>query len=246
MTWRPVASAALIAAACAVIGFGLGAAHFSMGDAAPDRVATKTESAAPVVDPARPAAAETAPVRAEAASAVEVRAFAAADPFAQAIGGPFRLVDQFGRDRTEADPDGLAQLVFFGFARCEAMCLMTLPDVAATVDLLAEAGHEVRPVMITIDPEGDTPETLRPAMAAFHPEMIGLTGPPDAVAAARRAFQVPAERLGETPDGVPIYAHGLYVYLLDADGGFLTLMPPILGPERMAEIVSGYLDGEGG
>lgn len=190
--------------------------------------APRTEALSPDASPVRASILEQTPGR------------EASDPFA--LGGGFVLVDQHGRTRTERDPDGRAQLLFFGYGRCEAMCLMTLPEIGATVDLLAEKGHAVRPVMITIDPEGDTPEALQHSMADIHPEMVGLTGSPEALAAARRAFNVPIDELGRTPDDIPIYSHGLFIYLLDGDGQFLTLMPPILGPTRMAEIVAGYLD----
>ncbi len=43
--------------------------------------------------------------------------------------------------------------------------------------------------------------------------------------------------------GDPIYSHGSYIYLMGPDGKFQTLMPPILLPDRMAEIIRGYLQG---
>ena len=63
------------------------------------------------------------------------------------------------------------------------------------------------------------------------------------MAKARAAFQVERKLVTVMPDYGAIYSHGSYVYLMDAEGGFLTLMPPILGPERMAEIAAGYLGG---
>ncbi|MBC7156056.1 MAG: SCO family protein, partial [Rhodobacteraceae bacterium] len=44
----------------------------------------------------------------------------------------------------------------------------------------------------------------------------------------------------EDPEYGPVYAHGSHVYLLDPAGEVLTLLPPILGPARMAEIAAGY------
>ena len=166
---------------------------------------------------------------------------AAGLPFAGAIGGPFTLVDHLGRPRTQREPEGRPQLLFFGYATCDAICSVALPRMAETADLLEAAGHAVAPVMITVDPVNDSPEALREAMPAHHPRMVGLTGSEAALAAAWKAFQVESEQLGETPDGAPVIAHGSYVYLLDAEGQLLTLLPPILGPERMAEITLSYL-----
>lgn len=163
------------------------------------------------------------------------------DLFARSIGGPYQLIDHHGRPRTERDPDGRAQLVFFGFTRCEAMCGLTLPSIAEAADQLTAAGHPARPILITIDPAGDTPAALKDWLGGLDPDLLGLTGDASALAAARRAFNVSAERLGEAPDGTPIYAHGLYIYLLDAEGRFQTLLPPILPPEKIAEIAGRYL-----
>ena len=165
------------------------------------------------------------------------------DPFAQAIGGPFELTDQYGQTRTQADPDGRAQLLFFGYANCPDICTAALPLMALMVDTLADQGHAVRPVMITVDPKVDTPDTLDAPMAALHPEFIGLTGSEDALSESYAAFNVEIEPLFTAPDGQTVYAHGSFIYLLSADGEFLTLIPPILGPDEAANIVKGYLEG---
>jgi protein SCO1/2 len=161
-----------------------------------------------------------------------------------AVGGPFRLVDQRGAARTEVDPAGRPQLVFFGYAACPGICSAALPALAELTDRLKAAGRPATPILITIDPALDTVARLGPAAAAIHPDLVALTGAPEALAAARAAFQVEAELLFVSPEHGPIYAHGSYVYLLDAEGRFLTLLPPILSPARMAEIVLSYVGAE--
>ncbi len=161
--------------------------------------------------------------------------------FPSDIGGPFQLVDQTGAARSEADPTGRPQLVFFGYATCPGICSAVFPTLAALTDRLAEAGQPVTPILITVDPAIDTVEALGPAAAKIHPGLIALTGTETALASARDAFDVDAELLFVSPEHGPIYAHGSYIYLLDASGAFLTLLPPILTPERMAEIVLSYL-----
>jgi protein SCO1 len=165
----------------------------------------------------------------------------AGEPFGGVVGGPFRLIDQHGQTRTQADPLGRTQLVFFGYAECPGICSHALPMMAALTDRLAAAGAAVTPVLITIDPELDTVASLAAAAPEIHAELVGLTGSPAALAAARDASQVEIETLFEDPDGRPVYAHGSYIYLLDGAGRVLTLLPPILGLERMEEVVLSYL-----
>lgn len=166
---------------------------------------------------------------------------AAEGPFGGAIGGPFELVDQHGAPRGEADPAGHPQLLFFGYANCDGICSHVLPAMGDLTEALAAEGVAVTPVLITIDPEHDTPALLAEALPAFHRDFVGLTGDSAALAAARAAYGVEIETLFEDPAGQPVFAHGSFVYLLDGSGTVLTLMPPVLGIDRMAEIVQGYL-----
>ena len=168
------------------------------------------------------------------------RAAAPVTPLPFDLGGPFALVDQGGAPRTEADPEGRMQLLFFGYANCPAICTAALPMMADAADALSAAGVPAVPVMITVDPERDTVESIGAPLAAIHPEFVGLTGTPEALAAARAVFGVERELAMEHPELGPIYAHGSHVFLLSPAGEVLTLLPPILGAARAAEIAARY------
>ncbi|WP_299732361.1 SCO family protein [uncultured Tateyamaria sp.] len=163
-------------------------------------------------------------------------------PFPVNIGGPFTLVDQFGRTRTEADPEGRAQLVFFGYANCLNICSTALPLMAEVVNVLAEDGITVTPVMITVAPDQDRVETMGAPLAEIHPDFIGLTGDDVALQEAYDAFAVEVTPLFQDPEYGWIYAHGSFVHLLDASGEMLTLLPPILDVDQAADIARGYLE----
>ncbi|MEO0999905.1 MAG: SCO family protein [Pseudomonadota bacterium] len=162
-------------------------------------------------------------------------------PFPVEITARFDLIHQDGRRVTEADYAGRPMLLFFGYANCEAICSVALPRMASVLDALGEDAAGLSAVMITIDPEYDTPEALAEAMPAYHPMLEGLTGSEEALAAARDAFQVKVEKVSEMIDGTPIYAHGSFVYLVGADGRVATILPPILTEDQMAAIVARYL-----
>ena len=161
-------------------------------------------------------------------------------PLPFALGGPFTLTDQHGRTRTEADPDGRLQLLFFGYANCEAICTVALPQMAGIVQALRAQGIPVRPVMVTVDPEHDTPEVMTAALEKLDPDFVGLTGSPEALAATYKAFSVENSEVFTDPAGNPVYAHGSLLYLLDGQGRFLTVIPPILSDERATEIIAAF------
>ncbi len=169
-----------------------------------------------------------------------VRAALPAAAFPADIQPRFRLTDQAGREVTEADFAGRPMAVFFGYASCEAICSVALPQLGAALDLLGDKAAGLAPILITVDPARDTPEAMRAALPRWHPRLIGLTGPEAALAEARAVFQVEAQKVFDGPEG-PVYAHGSFIYLFDREGRLVTLLPPILGPERLAEIIAGAL-----
>lgn len=165
---------------------------------------------------------------------------AAVTPLPFRLGGGFTLTDHTGAPRTQADPDGRFQLLFFGYANCQSICSVALPMMAEAVALLAERGIEVTPVMITVDPARDTVATMGPALARISPALVGLTGGAEALAHVYDLFQVDSKVAFEDPLDGPVYAHGGFIYVLDPSGTVETLFPPILSAERAADIVARY------
>ncbi|MGR3616819.1 MAG: SCO family protein [Paracoccaceae bacterium] len=157
------------------------------------------------------------------------------------VGGSFELIDQNGEMRTQVNPDGHGQLLFFGYANCPGICSQAMPMIADAIDTLGERGLHVTPVMITVDPDRDQPGDMNAPLAEYHPDFIGLTGSQDALQAAYDAYSVERELAYEDPEWGPIYTHGSFVYLLDAEGNVLTLFPPILDSDRVAELAQKYL-----
>ena len=173
-------------------------------------------------------------------AALSLPALAGGSPLPFDLGGEFALVDQYGEARTQADPDGKPQLLFFGYANCREICSAALPMMAQVADAVAAKGIEVTPVMITVDPTRDTVDTLGPAMALHHPDFVGLTGDAQALQVAYDAYQIETEEVFFDPEYGPVYAHGSFMYLLDGDGALLTLLPPVISPEAAAGIVETY------
>lgn len=162
-------------------------------------------------------------------------------PFPLVKGGPFALVDQHGAARTQADPEGHAQLLFFGYANCPGICSAAMPLMANVVDAVARDGVALRPVMITVDPARDTVDTMTAPLAKFHRAFVGLTGPQDALDTAYAAFNVDHELAYEDPQHGLVYSHGSLIYLLDGAGDVLTVLPPVLDVRRATEITLKYL-----
>ena len=156
------------------------------------------------------------------------------------LGGPFTLTDQHGQTRTEADPEGQLQLLFFGYAACQSICTVALPQMAGLAGRLRARGIPLTPVMITVDPAHDTPEVMGAALGKLDPGFVGLTGSDTALNDAYATYAVENKVVFTDPAGQPVYAHGSLLYLLDGQGRFLTIIPPILSDERAEEIIAAF------
>jgi protein SCO1/2 len=157
------------------------------------------------------------------------------------VGGAYALTDHHGQPRTQADPDGLPQLLFFGYANCPGICTSALPLMGEITDKLARDDITIRPVMITVDPTRDTVANMGKPLTDYHPDFIGLTGEKDALTIVYNAFSVEHKLAYEDPDYGPVYSHGSMIYLMDAAGEVLTLFPPIMGGDHAAKTALKYL-----
>ena len=135
------------------------------------------------------------------------------------ITSDFELVDQAGRTVRAEDLNGKWQLVFFGFTFCPDICPTTLTNVTAALEELGPVAEKLQPLLITVDPERDTPEVLKDYLTSFDPRILGLTGTPEQVQQALRSFRVyvsqrPLEEGGYTVD------HSTFIYLMDPEGAY--------------------------
>jgi protein SCO1/2 len=137
--------------------------------------------------------------------------------FASRIGGPFRLVDQNGRNVTDADLRGKWALVYFGFTHCDDTCPTVLNNLALALDRLGPARTRVREVFISVDPERDTPAVLKAYVDEFAAPILALTGTPQAVAEAASGYRVIFAKHPKGDGGYDV-DHSSVVYIMDPNG----------------------------
>jgi protein SCO1/2 len=150
---------------------------------------------------------------------------AAGTALASAIGGPFHLIDQNGKPVSDADLKGKWQLVFFGYTHCPDTCPTALNEIALALDRLGMKRDEVEIVFITVDPERDTPDVLKSYVQSFDAPIIALTGSPDAVAQAAKAYRV---FYAKHPRGDGDYDmdHSAVIYVMNPEGRFTATFTP--------------------
>ena len=132
--------------------------------------------------------------------------------------GELRLTDQDGKPLTAATLRGQWWLVFFGFTQCPDVCPTTLATLARTRAALTDLPAELQPrvLLISVDPERDTPERLAAYVRHFDPGFIGATGSPQVVAETAKRFGVPYARVA-SPGGGYTLDHGAGVFFVSPE-----------------------------
>ena len=106
------------------------------------------------------------------------------------------LTDTSGNDFSlAADTDKRLTLVFFGYTRCVDICPAVLSHLASALTRLDETDREgVDVVMVTSDPDHDTPQVIRDYLDRFDRSFIGATADFDTVVEVGRALAVGIDR----------------------------------------------------
>lgn len=142
-------------------------------------------------------------------------------PRVAAVGGPFELIDQDGRQITDQDLKGHPFLVFFGFTHCPEICPTALFEISEVMRALGKDADRTRAIFITVDPERDTPPVLKDYLSNFDRHLSGLTGDPNAIAGVAKAYRAYFKKV-PLPQGGYTMDHTAIVYLMDKAGHFVS------------------------
>ena len=157
------------------------------------------------------------------------------------IGGPFELLNSKGETVTDTDVLTGPSLVYFGYTFCPDVCPLDNARNAEAIDLLESQGQMVTPVFISIDPARDTPEVVGEFAYNLHERMIGLTGSPEQVKAASRAYKT-YYKAHEEEDEYYLVDHSTFTYLVLPEHGFVEFFRRDATPEDMTNKIMCFLE----
>lgn len=163
---------------------------------------------------------------------------------AGAIGGPFELVSETGETVTDAEVIDQPVLIYFGYTFCPDVCPFDTARNAEAVALLEERGTIVKPVFVTVDPRRDTPEVMAEFTDYMHPRMLGLTGSPEQIKAASKAYRTyfKIHEPADADDEFYLVDHSTQTYLMMPGHGFVEFFNRADTAEKMAERVQCFVD----
>ena len=130
-----------------------------------------------------------------------------------------------GKVVTGADYRGSVVLLYFGYTDCPDICPLTLGNLARVLDRLGGQADHVRVLFVTVDPARDDLQTLKAYTAQFAPQIVGLRGTADQLAALARIYRIAYSVEPATKDHPYEVTHSAAIYAFDAGGTARLLIP---------------------
>lgn len=151
---------------------------------------------------------------------------------------PMAFVDQQGRPFGPERLRGRWSVLFFGFTHCPDVCPTTLALLAQVEKQLTDLPTEQRPqiVLMSVDPQRDTPEQMAKYVKSFSPTFTGVTGDQAAMHEFALKLGVPVA-ITQLPNGGYTVDHSAAIFIIDPSGSLRALSST---PHNVPIIASDY------
>lgn len=127
--------------------------------------------------------------------------------------------------------EGDVVLMYFGYTHCPDICPTSMATIARAREALGADAERVHGLLVTVDPNRDTPEALNRYLGNFDRSFLGVTGPEETLMSTAMLYGIhsevhqEAEELGYTVDhtgtiiaiGPDGHVRVLYSHTVDAD-----------------------------
>jgi protein SCO1/2 len=152
---------------------------------------------------------------------------------------PFSLVDHRGQPFDNAALPGHWSFLFFGYTHCPDVCPTTLSVLNAVAQQLSGSGLPARFVLVTVDPERDTPERLAQFVSYFNQDFLGVTGDALQLEQLTRQLGVLHVRVdAPQQSGDYLVDHTAGVFLTDPSGNYHAVFTPPLSAGNIVKSFS--------
>ncbi len=152
------------------------------------------------------------------------------------IGGPFTMLNEKGETVTEKTYAGKYMLLFFGFTNCGDICPTELQVIAAAFSEMGATSDVITPILVTVDPERDTPQVMAEYVKNFHPRLQGLTGSAAQIAQFAKIYHIYFQKVPDLKNPANYTMdHSSILYLMGPDGKFIKHFTYTTDAKNLAE-----------
>lgn len=152
------------------------------------------------------------------------------------IGGPFLLTGSDGKPFGSEQLAGKPYALFFGFTHCPDVCPTTLARLAKLRKQIGKGDDAFAIVLVSVDPERDTPAEVARYAKLFGTPVIALTGSTPAIKGAKALFGIYSQKVPQAGGGYAV-DHTATTFLMDKQGKFSSTISPNEGdPAALAKL----------
>ena len=148
----------------------------------------------------------------------------------------FFMIDHLGQRASLSNLKGRWSLLFFGFTTCPDVCPTTL---SVLNDAISPLKDPPAIVMVSVDPDRDTPERLARYVPAFNPTFTGYTGTFDETVKLAEQLNI---AFGKVPGDVPgsyLVDHSASLVLIDPNGRYAGFIKAPHNASKIQRVLKG-------
>lgn len=145
----------------------------------------------------------------------------------------FQLVDEQGQAATQEDLKGHWTFAFVGYTFCPDVCPATLSNLRQADNLMPAELPQPNYLLISADPERDSPARLKEYLAFFGDGFHGLTGDMDTLRELAKSLN--AVFIHREENGMQLVDHSAHLALINPDGELTAVIQPPHNPQALVE-----------
>ena len=132
-----------------------------------------------------------------------------------------------------SDFRGQYVFLYFGYMFCPDFCPTTMAKLAKVHRELGDDANRMQVIMISVDPERDTPDALAKYAAAFNPTFRGITGTKEEIDLVGEPYGLYYQRNEGSAATGYLVDHSTRTFLIGPDGRALVAYPHDAPAESM-------------
>lgn len=152
-----------------------------------------------------------------------------------------KLTNQDGQEVSIAELKGKWTMLFFGYTFCPDICPTTLAQLRQIKnDLPKDVAGRLQIVLVSVDPNRDTPQQLKQYLGYFDASFLGLTAPVEVIGKLANAVSIPFIPADTSKPNYTV-DHSGNMALLGPDGTQRGFIRSPLNDKKMVEQLPGLL-----
>lgn len=149
------------------------------------------------------------------------------------------LTNQYGEKTDLLQTSDKLKIVYFGFTHCPDVCPGTLATFSAILKSDESFSKKAGFYFVTVDPDRDSPDTLKTYLNNFNSNIIGLTGDRIDIEKARKAFQAEAKMVRLKNNDYTV-DHSIFIYILNKENKVSAVYPSGISSDVLAKEIAKY------